>query len=71
MGSGGRGYNKGPASSSPPCRYGPGMNLRRVVPGFLERVLSEERAELVNDFAVAVDTVIVVVNVEEVIRGDG
>ena len=47
------------------------MNLRRVVPGFLERVLSEERAELVNDFAVAVDTVIVVVNVEEVIRVDG
>ena len=47
------------------------MNLRRVVLGFLERVRPEERAELVNDFAAAADTGVAIVDVEEVIRGDG
>ena len=47
------------------------LNLRWVVPGFSERVRPKEQAELVNDFATAVDSVIAIVDVEEVIRGDG
>ena len=47
------------------------VNLRRVVPGFPERVRQEEQAELVNDFTAAVDAVVAAMDVEEVIHGDG
>ena len=48
-----------------------GVNLHRVVPRFPEHVRPEERTRLVNDFATAVDPIIAIVDVEEVIHGDG
>ena len=48
-----------------------GVNLHRVVPGFPERFRPEERAELVNNFATTTDTIVAVMDVEEVIHGDG
>jgi hypothetical protein len=47
-----------------------GVNLHRVVSGFLEHVRLEERAELVNDFAATTDAVVATVDIEEVIHGN-
>ena len=47
------------------------MYLHWLAPRFSEPVRPEERAELVNDFAVAMDAVVAAMDVEEIIRGDG
>ena len=56
-----------------PCRHAAvdRVNLHRVVPGFPEGVRLEEQAELVNDFAAAANTIVVAVDVEEILHGSG
>jgi hypothetical protein len=48
-----------------------GVNLRRVTPGFLEHARQEERTAWVNDFAAAADTIVAVVDVEEILHDGG
>lgn len=48
-----------------------GRDLRWVVPGFLDHAGQVERAKLVSDFAPTVATVIVAVNVEDILNGVG
>jgi hypothetical protein len=47
------------------------VNLRRVAPGFPEHVRPGERAELVKDFATAMDAVVAAADVEEILHGGG
>jgi hypothetical protein len=48
-----------------------GVNLRRVTPGFLEHTRQEEQTTWVNDFIAAADTIVVVVDVEEILHDGG
>jgi len=47
------------------------VNIHRVAPGFLGHVRIEEQAELVTDFTTAVDAIITVVDVEEILHSGG
>ena len=46
------------------------MDLRRVAPGFPERIERKKRAELVIDFAATSAIVMATVDVEGIIHGD-
>lgn len=48
-----------------------GMDLRRVVHGFLEHVEQEEQGARVVDFATAVDVMVAIMDVEENLCGGG
>ena len=64
------GIQQGAGSALAAMQLWTGVNLCQVVPRFPEHIRLEELAELVNNFAVTADVIIIIMDVEEVIRGD-